>query len=224
MNRIIEQLEPRRLYSAARVTTEVTVEGLLIITGTNRSEEIRVVEHFPGIHLFDVMVDGGLIDQLSAMAIRIDGRGGRDTLYARPDDVTVTLIGGAGNDTLTVAGTGPARLEGGNGNDTLTGSTANDVLIGGRGRDTLDGGGGDDYLDAGAGNDVLSGGDGADVLLGGGGRDTLDAGPGDDTLAGGPARDRVAGGAGSDLFASNDRESEATDFLDGEDRRTAEEA
>jgi Ca2+-binding RTX toxin-like protein len=219
----IEQLEPRRLFAAARVTTEVTSEGLLIVTGTNRSEEIRVVEHFPGIHLYDVMADGALIDQVSAMAVRVDGRGGRDTLYASTGDSQVTLIGGNGSDTLTAAGTGQARLEGGSGNDMLAGSTANDILIGGGGRDALDGAGGDDYLDAGPGNDVLTGGDGVDVLLGGGGRDALDAGAGDDTLAGGAGRDRVTGGAGADLFASIDREREATDFLPGEDRRTAEE-
>lgn len=67
---------------------------------------------------------------------------------------TVSIIGGAGNDTLT----------------------------GNASKDTLDGGAGNDQLTGGAGNDVLNGGTGDDVLIGGAGNDQLTGGAGKDTF------------------------------------------
>lgn len=55
-----------------------------------------------------------------------------------------TLIGGAGDDTITVTGLGNATLTGGAGKDTITGSTGNDTITGGTGADTLTGGSGND--------------------------------------------------------------------------------
>ncbi len=70
--------------------------------------------------------------------------------------ISLTVDGGAGNDTIT----------GGDGNDVLIGGDGNDTIIGGRGNDTLIGGAGDDTF-------VWNPGDGSDVVEGQGGHDTL---------------------------------------------------
>src|SRR6201994_3263756 len=70
--------------------------------------------------------------------------------------ISVTVDGGAGNDSIT----------GGDGNDTLLGGDGNDVITGGRGNDTLLGGSGDDTF-------IWNPGDGSDTIDGGTGNDTL---------------------------------------------------
>ena len=57
-----------------------------------------------------------------------------------------------------------STLTGGAGNDTLTGGSSADVLTAGAGNDTLIGGAGDDVLIAGTGNDFLTGGLGIDTF------------------------------------------------------------
>jgi Ca2+-binding RTX toxin-like protein len=85
-----------------------------------------------------------------------------------------------GGDDVFSAGNGLAPLisltvDGGAGNDTITGGDGNDVLIGGDGNNVLIGGRGNDILTGGAGNDtfVWNPGDGSDVIDGQGGQDTL---------------------------------------------------
>src|ERR1700760_3250887 len=70
--------------------------------------------------------------------------------------ISVTVDGGAGNDSIT----------GGDGNDTLLGGDGNDLITGGRGNDQLSGGSGDDTF-------VWNPGDGSDIIEGGTGNDTL---------------------------------------------------
>ncbi len=121
------------------------------------------------------------------------------------DDVTsfleslgVTLVGGAGDDSLYGGGAndtlegdeGADFLSGGGGNDTLTGSSGHDRLFGGPGNDSIEGRGGADLVNAGAGNDVVSGGNGDDQVIAGTGNDFVDGGPGRDTL---DAVDEVGG-------------------------------
>ncbi|GIW87987.1 MAG: hypothetical protein KatS3mg108_2311 [Isosphaeraceae bacterium] len=67
----------------------------------------------------------------------------------------IEILGGAGNDTITVdpSVTLALILDGGPGRDTLTGGSGPDFLIGGDGNDILDGGPGDDQLDGGLGSD-----------------------------------------------------------------------
>ncbi len=72
-----------------------------------------------------------------------------------------TIIGGAGNDTMTGLKSlyaSSLRLYGGGGDDILIGGSAADTLVGGTGNDSLDGG---------KGNDSLDGGDGIDAYFGG---------------------------------------------------------
>jgi RTX calcium-binding nonapeptide repeat (4 copies) len=85
------------------------------------------------------------------------------------------------DDTATVVGALPARLDGGDGTDTLTGGDANDTVDGGAGADVLAGGAGADAISGdgpalavGGGDDRLTGGPGADLLTGDGGRDAVD--------------------------------------------------
>ena len=93
------------------------------------------------------------------------------------ENLVVNMNGG---DDVFTAGNGLAPLisltvDGGAGNDTITGGDGNDVLIGGDGNDVLTGGRGSDTLTGGAGNDtfVWNPGDGSDVIEGQGGMDTL---------------------------------------------------
>ncbi len=137
----------------------------------------------------------------------------------------VTLLGGAGNDTLV--GTDQAdSLHGGAGNDSLSARDGDDSLIGDLGNDQFDGGEGiDRLLEAGnvnltisaaglsgIGTDTflnnsleeasLTGGAGNNVLTvnGFGGSVTLSGGAGNDTLTGGAGDDLLDGGAGIDLL------------------------
>jgi Ca2+-binding RTX toxin-like protein len=93
------------------------------------------------------------------------------------ENLVVNMNGG---DDTFVGSNGLAPLisltvDGGAGNDTITGGDGNDVLIGGDGNDTIIGGRGNDVLLGGAGNDtfVWNPGDGSDTVEGQGGHDTL---------------------------------------------------
>jgi serralysin len=114
-----------------------------------------------------------------------------------------SVLGGAGNDTITVGQ--DAVVAAGDGNDTVTANgdgaivdagKGNDVLHGGAGSQSLSGGDGNDSLYGGTGNDSLYGGKGNDVLYGNSGNDTLYGNSGDDKLYGGPGKDTLSGGAG----------------------------
>ena len=108
---------------------------------------------------------------------------------------TIRIVGGAGDDSITVSIPGNTRIQtvlnGGGGNDILTAGNGNDTLIGGPGHDTLSGG---------QGNDTLRGGTGADTLNGGQGNDTLQGEAGSDTLRAGSGRNSLDGGASIDIF------------------------
>jgi Ca2+-binding RTX toxin-like protein len=89
------------------------------------------------------------------------------------------VSGGAGNDTLSAA-TLPAdnvtlTLDGGAGNDTIIGSQGADFLLGGDGNDIVTGGRGNDTALLGNGNDtfIWNPGDGSDLVEGQAGTDTL---------------------------------------------------
>ena len=179
----------------------------------------------------DTLVTGGGNDS-------IDGGAGTDTVRQTADgtqtltaDTLLTgngmdtlagieradLIGGAGNDTISVAGfSGQATLSGLGGDDTLTGGLGNDSLDGGSGSDTV--------LETGAAGYVLTTsqltGFGTDSLTGienanltgdatantinasgfAGTATTLSGGAGNDTITGSPGRDSIEGGADDDTL------------------------
>ena len=133
---------------------------------------------------------------------------GNDSVTVAPGTrVRVTVLGGAGDDTL-VGADGPERLLGLWGTDTLVAGGGADQLSAGPGRDYLDGGAGDDLLDGGAGTDTAYGLDGDDVLWGGADQDYLDGGDDDDVVHGTTGRDALLGGRGLDTLlggADDDR-------------------
>ncbi|GHI85507.1 calcium-binding protein [Streptomyces xanthophaeus] len=121
----------------------------------------------------------------------------------------VTLVGGAGDDSLYGGGAndtlegdeGSDFLSGGAGNDTLTGASGQDRLFGGPGNDSIEGRGGSDIINGGAGNDVVSGGNGSDHVIAGTGNDYVEGGAGRDTLDAVDeisGNDHVLGGAQAD--------------------------
>ncbi|MGZ0166586.1 MAG: hypothetical protein ACKVII_21895, partial [Planctomycetales bacterium] len=124
----------------------------------------------------------------------------------------VTIIGSAGNDSLT-GGSGDDLIFAGAGSDDVSGGAGNDLIFAGIGADVVSGGEGDDLISGGKGNDTLSGDGGDDAIFGGVGKDLIDGGSGADDLFGGGNSDTIRGGDGDDfLFGSHGR-----DLLDGQD-------
>lgn len=114
-------------------------------------------------------------------ALRVNGLQGDDTLDASAVDRSVariSLIGGAGNDTLrgsafadTLAGD---EADGsGAGSDTISGNDGGDLISAGGASDTIDAGAGDDSIDSGLGDDTVTGGTGTDTYVDAGGTDTF---------------------------------------------------
>lgn len=159
--------------------------------------------------------------------ISVDGDDGNDTIIGSLD-LTSTILGGNGADTIT-GGTAGEQIDGGDGDDSIIGSTGNDTIRGGDGDDFIDGADGDDSIVAGDGNDSVTGGIGIDAIDGGDGADTLDGGlesddvngmsgndsiiggEGDDTLRGGADEDIILAGDGNDLVEGNS----GNDSIDG---------
>lgn len=130
---------------------------------------------------------------------------------------------------------------GGAGNDTITTGDDRDTIIGGTGADVIDAGIDDDFIDGDEDDDRIVGGEGSDTIFGGAGDDTIYAGNDpdgigdlldipDDVTAGAPfspdrnpdnGRDVVQGGAGDDLiFGADDADSlvggSGNDTIDGQ--------
>ncbi|MCK2053068.1 cadherin-like domain-containing protein [Methylobacterium sp. 37f] len=174
----------------------------------------------------DVLSDGRGRDVVS-------GQDGDDVLVAALDGEADLFEGGAGTDTLDLAGVATdvvvdlaagtavgqeigrdtvASIEvvqAGVGNDVLIGSSQGDTLMGGAGRDTVSGGAGDDLVDGGSGDDTLADGAGSDTVLGGAGDDLV-------RVALDGEADIFDGGAGTDtLDLSGTRTGIAADLLIG---------
>ena len=175
---MFESLETRALFAADPIGSAVLDAGALVVSGTRRSDEIRLSLNAADATRLDVVINGG--DAVSfALAditagIRVDGGNGGDKLSVDSGvPVGAVLVGGNGKDVLT-GGSGDDRLEGGNGVDELDGGAGDDALLGGNGADALDGGDGDDTLDGGRGKDRVSGGLGNDAFRGDAAAEILD--------------------------------------------------
>ncbi|SER59889.1 protein of unknown function [Pseudomonas sp. NFACC02] len=103
------------------------------------------------------------------------------------------IVGGNGNDTITVTGDANVTVEGGDGNDVITTAGGNDTVIGGAGVN---------FISTGAGNDT--------IITGAGIANTIDAGEGFDTVQ--------IGGARADFQIS---QSGSTLVLNGDDQTTS---
>jgi Ca2+-binding RTX toxin-like protein len=117
---------------------------------------------------------------------------------------TMTVVGGAGSDTLSYSNwpaTSGVKVNLSTGEATGLGAALEfDNAVGGKGNDTLVGSLGNNTLDGGEGNDGLSGGAGNDSLLGQAGNDSLYGEAGQDTLNGGAGSNRLEGGADDDFY------------------------
>lgn len=139
-------------------------------------------DRFDGDAGFDTVTYAGRTEPVT---VRENGNftdGGASDLSSRPgytisdyvDYDVERIVGGSGNDSLTIGSTyrtAPATLDGGPGDDTLTTrspSTVPTTFVGGPGNDVLQGGEGADTFTQG------SAADGADDLRGGGGADVVD--------------------------------------------------
>ena len=122
-----------------------------------------------------------ILCDVPAGGVALVGGPGKDALFTGsgvPAGITVTMIGGGGDDGLK--------------DDTRDGRT---VLRGGDGNDTLAGGPGADDVDGEGGNDEVSGDAGADVVRGGAGNDTVAGDAYQD-----PSADVIDGGEGYDTI------------------------
>lgn len=149
-----------------------------------------------------ILINGG------ETANRVDLSSVSTSSFSHAGGVAITVLGGAGNDTLTGSafgdtidgGMGNDFIVGGSGADSLLGGAEDDMISGGSGRDTIDGGSGNDRISGNTGRDDLSGADGADTIIGGPGRDSIRAGSGADEVRGGTGSDSLFGDAGNDTI------------------------
>src|SRR5690349_9102578 len=132
---VVERLESRLCLSVS------FANGVLTVTGTDASDNIRVVQRG------------------TTLTVR-DGSGASNAfdLNSTPID-EIDVNAGAGNDKIRLTGLDvPANVDAGAGNDQVFAGAEDDVITGGDGNDHLRGGAGDDDLAGGNGNDTLLGG------------------------------------------------------------------
>jgi probable HAF family extracellular repeat protein len=153
--------------------------GTLTVTGTPEPDTISFAENAGTVT--------AILDGQSSQA------------FTGVTDIVVT--GGAGNDTITLAGTTePATVHGNAGDDVIVGNDAGDSLTGNVGNDNIKGGAGNDTITGAAGNDTLKGAGGDDSLAGGADNDVLKGNAGNNTLNGGAGTNALHGGVGNDTF------------------------
>lgn len=136
-----------------------------------------------------------------------------------------TVYGGAGSDTVLLAGSTARQVDLADPNgfpgggptmtdiENLVGTSAVDTFFGSADANRLEGGAGNDTLVGRAGADTLLGGNNNDVLSGGTGNDRLDGGANDDVLGGDSGDDAIFGGTGNDRMQGND----GADMMQGGD-------
>ncbi len=178
-----ERLEPRELLSA--VVSYDAGKQQVSITGTPANDVVTLSTPTSSTLEVQIVTNGQTLSRTfaasSVAVVVFDAGAGNDSL-TNNTSVPVSVLGGAGNDSI-IGGSGNDTLDGGDGLDTLLGTGGDDVILGGAGDDCLRGGSGNDSLDGGAGNDQIFGeGSSFDTLRGGLGNDTLDGGAGTSDL------------------------------------------
>lgn len=138
----LEELESRRLMSAGVIVQD----GILILTGTSGNDQFYIDKELGGVcvqqytqhqredYKYTELTFDILNPLMGLRGVRVDGGDGNDSIRVSEDavhdpfDLSVTLIGGQGD-------------------DSLQGGSGDDVLIGGPGDNLLDGRGGNNFLD-----------------------------------------------------------------------------
>lgn len=154
--------------------------------------------------------------------VAIDLGDGPDHAFVRSSAGPILVIGGLGDDTISVTHSragrnvfvfgdrfgAPSWLDGDDtiaaGTDESIPSRADSVVYANAGDDTVTGSRNADELHGGPGRDALSGGDGADTLWGDDGDDLVQGNKGADTVTGGAGADDLRGGAGRDVLEARD--------------------
>ncbi|MBR0651508.1 calcium-binding protein [Roseomonas terrae] len=145
------------------------------------NDEVFVMGDFSNIATF------GGSDTITATGIAstVDGGAGDDRIWFSEHGLS-RILGGDGNDRISLVGQTPSvtdgssTIDGGAGNDRISASEAGDSILGGAGEDTIVAEGGADTILGGIGGDSILGGAGNDSIIGGSGGDTLSGGPGAD--------------------------------------------
>jgi Ca2+-binding RTX toxin-like protein len=193
------------------ITVSNSLDGLSVDVTINSTNSLGVVKTFSRSFLKSAGISslwvtgGSKNDTITAddtnsaftLAMRVDGRGGSDTINT--GDGNDLVYAGGGNDIVN-ANDGNDRVFGGLGNDDLDAGGDNDRVSGGWGNDTIELGGGDDFARGDAGNDVIDGHNGNDLIYGCGGDDILSGEKDNDTLWGGGGTDRLMGGDDDDTL------------------------
>ena len=150
----------------------------VVVKGTNGNDAIDVSGDASGVAVTGLAAQVAIQHQEPEDKLDVKGLGGNDAISAAAlaaQAITLSLDGGAGN-------------------DTIAGAKGVEVAFGGDGNDSIDGNGGNDAASLGAGDDsfIWDPGDGSDVVEGAGGTDTM-------VFNGGNATDQV------DLSANGNR-------------------
>lgn len=126
--------------------------NLLIFIGDEESEqEVTIKDYYLDRVEFEIYYNQAIDGELIRVAEDVIS----DAIVAAIEDVSLTLIGSDGDDTLN----GRSR------NDVISGGDGNDILNGAEGADTINGGNGNDVINGGRGVDRLNGGDGDDTYI-----------------------------------------------------------
>jgi Ca2+-binding RTX toxin-like protein len=132
----------------------------VIVNGTNGNDTINVSGDASGVAVSGLPALVAIQHQEPNDGLAVNGLGGNDAISAATlaaEAITLTLDGGAGDDTIA-GGQGIEMLLGGDGNDSIDGNGANDAAFLGAGDDTF-------VWDPGDGSDTIEGEDGADTML-----------------------------------------------------------
>jgi Ca2+-binding RTX toxin-like protein len=205
---------PAALPPVGTVTDQINGLGILVIYGTTGDDSILVSSDGTNI---DITANGSSLPPValaSLTGIRVHGDAGNDSITIDQSvTLNATVLGNAGNDSLSGGG-GSNVLIGGPGNDTLTGGAGTNLLIGGLRAP---------FSNAPSGNDLYIGGSGFSIadfsrrtdgmFLSNDGRpDSGDPNDGEtDTIM--PSVLGIWGGTGSDTIVGT----EPGEFLSGGD-------
>jgi Ca2+-binding RTX toxin-like protein len=132
----------------------------VIVNGTNGNDTINVSGDASGVAVSGLAALVAIQHQEPNDGLAVNGLGGNDAISAATlaaQAITLTLDGGAGDDTIA-GGKGIETLLGGDGNDSIDGNGGNDVAFLGAGDDTF-------VWDPGDASDTIEGGDGTDTMV-----------------------------------------------------------
>jgi Ca2+-binding RTX toxin-like protein len=130
------------------------------VNGTNGNDTINVSGDASGVAVSGLAALVAIQHQEPNDGLVVNGLGGNDAISAATlaaQAITLTLDGGAGDDTIA-GGKGIETLLGGDGNDSIDGNGGNDVAFLGAGDDTF-------VWDPGDGSDTIEGEDGIDTMV-----------------------------------------------------------